>query len=245
MRSRFTFCLSAVLLFACASERGRDRPDAADSGGDASEFSCAPPSSIVQDVTCAVPDQICPGSCREGFAGVKAVGSIMCRCMDVGSGFGAQWICETATCDADAGTADAGTADAGTADAPPMDGSSSCPPFTFEPPSEPGCTTRQYDEIRAFTTPAEVQAYLEQPANAACNDCLVTELLACATELSCAQPAGNFLCCLNDTCGADMDCRTAALEGECRAEADAFTACLDTEPSCDWEIDSPPRVCFP
>lgn len=235
--------ITALLLVSCADEPPLLPVENLDSGPDMESF-CAPPSNIVQDVTCATPDEVCPGSCREGLAGVTGVGSLSCRCMDVGSGFGAQWICDTAACDIDAGILDAGTSDAGTGDAA-VDANSSCPPATIDGPTEPTCTASQYLELQEHTTEAEAQAFVDDPANANCTACTDLVVIACASERSCGQSYGNFACCVSDACGTDAECRRMAVQGVCRTEADAFLTCVRAEESCDWEAGSPPEVCFP
>jgi hypothetical protein len=240
MATRLTVLTAFTLvLSACSSER-RAPGFELDAGNDPSGFDCPIPEQVVSDVTCAITDQMCPGSCREGFAGVTAVGSIRCRCMDVGSGFGAQWICDTATCDADGGAMPDGGV--GMPDAGP---DPACPPLMATPPSAPGCTSSQLAEFRALMSQAEFDAFMAAPANAGCRSCLSAALLSCATARSCSQALGDFQCCLEAACGADMACRAAAVEGVCSGPADALVACVAAEDACTLDTEAPPAACFP
>jgi hypothetical protein len=221
-----------------------------DDGGVASDPSCPDPSSIVPDITCGSPrpEVSCMGSCAQTLDGIVGVGLSTCTCMDTGSGFGAQWVCDTTACDDPSMTSDAG---AGPIDPPTDSGTStpdaetSCPPATFDRPTEPGCSTSQLHEIMAIETQSDYDAFVADPANTECNNCLTLSALACATSLGCDDTAGELFCCLDAECGDDDACRDAAFTGACRSEADALTYCVGSLPSCGLNPLAPPAECFP
>jgi hypothetical protein len=168
--------------------------------------------------------------------------------MDTGSGFGGQWICDTTACD-DPGGADGGR-DAGPSDArvdsrtPPRD-AGTCSPVTIAEPTEPGCTSAQLDQVLRIGSQADYDAFVANPANANCNNCLTQFALACGTARGCDDSAGELVCCLDDTCGEDESCRNAAFTGACASEANDLTRCISSISPCALNPLAPPAVCFP
>lgn len=218
--------------------------------GGTGDPSCPDPSAIVPDITCGSPrpDVSCMGSCAQTLDGIVGVGLSTCTCMDTGSGFGAQWVCDTTACDG--ATSDAGTDGGGPIDPPadsgmPPTDAATCPPATFSRATEPACTTSQLYEVMRIETQADYDAFVADPANTACNTCMSQSALACATALGCDDTAGELLCCLEDRCGEDAACRDAAFTGVCRTEADALTFCVGSLPSCGLNPLAPPSECFP
>ncbi len=246
------FAVSLLLFTAlgCTSRIPGTPIDLTDDSGVSGDPSCPDPSSIVPDITCASPrpDVTCAGSCAQTLDGIVGVGLSTCTCMDTGSGFGAQWVCDTTACE-DPSMGDGGVdpidppADSGM---PPADASMPmCPPATFMRPTEPGCTTSQLYEIQRIETQSDYDAFVADPANADCNNCLSLAALACATSLGCDDEAGDLLCCLDDECGDDDVCRDAAFTGACRGDADTLSYCVAAIPSCGLNPLSPPAECFP
>jgi hypothetical protein len=249
IRGFFAVSLLLLIVAGCTSRVPGTPLFLDDDGGVTSDPSCPDPSSIVPDITCGSPrpDVSCMGSCAQTLDGIVGVGLSTCTCMDTGSGFGAQWVCDTTACD-DPSMGDAGTgpvdppADSGT---PPSDAAVSCPPATFTRPTEPGCSIDQLYEIMRIETQSDYDAFVADSANTECNTCLSLSALACATSLGCDDSAGELLCCLDDECGEDEACRDAAFTGACRSEADSLSYCVGSVPSCGLNPLAPPSECFP
>ena len=230
------FCLTfSLLLVACSSspDGGPGSIGLDDAGTDPNAYDRPMPSQVSQDVTCAIPDQSCAGSCRQGFAGVTGVGSLTCRCMDVGSGFGAQWICDESAC-GDAGVPSGGYA-----------GNGSRAPAVLPPPNVPDCSDAQGRELAAMTSQAQVDAFADAAANTDCVGCLLGAMLACATERDCGQAHGDVLCCLDNACGDELECRSDAIGTSCRSHFVTLVDCADADDVCALDTETPPAVCFP
>jgi hypothetical protein len=235
------------VLFALAAgcnSRVRDPGFWVPEDGGGTDPSCPDPSSIIPDITCGAerPEVLCAGSCGQTLEGVVGVGLSSCRCMDTGSGFGGQWICDTSACDGGGSDGGAG-ADGGTRTG--TDAGPSCAPRTFSPPSEPGCTTSQLYEIMSIVDQADYDAFVADPANTECNTCLSVSALSCATSMGCADEAGNVLCCLESECGEDVACRDAALTGACSSSMRTLNSCVTALPYCNLIPEAPPAECFP
>jgi hypothetical protein len=240
-------CALALLVTSACGQPGRNRVPSGDAGFIVTDPSCPAAENVLPDLTCGTeaPDRVCSGSCAQTLDGVVGVGLSTCRCIDSGSGFGGQWVCDTAACD-DATPGDAGTdtrtpTDAGVT----TDSAAVCPPAAFEPPSEPGCTTAQLYEVMSIETQADYDAFVADPDNTACNTCMSQSVLACGTSLGCDRVAGDLLCCFEDRCGDDDACRSAAIDGECGAEAQAVTRCVGSITACSLNPLAPPSECFP
>lgn len=240
--------LSSVCFVACTDRRAGTRASTDPASGDGGPVDprCWDPGSIVPDITCgsAMPDVVCPGSCAQTLDGIVGVGLSSCRCMDTGSGFGAQWICDTTACSD--GPADSGVPDGGSSIVTPgSDGGAMCAPVTVPQPTMATCTTAQYYDVRAIATQADYDAFAANPANAECMGCLAQVALACGTENGCAASAGQAFCCLDDTCGSDSACRSAAISGACASQVSDLNRCVAAIPICGLIPESPPAVCFP
>jgi len=249
------YLLFALLLLLClplttgCGVPGRDwLPPGGDSG--TTDPSCPDPGSIVPDITCgsAQPDRVCAGSCAQTLDGIVGVGLSSCRCVDTGSGFGGQWVCDTTGCDTPTPD-DAGT-DTSTVSPPDSSVTSDadvpmCPPATFDPPSEPGCTTSQLYEIMRIESQSQYDAFVADPDNVDCNNCMSLAALACGTARGCDSMAGDLLCCLEDNCGDDDVCRDAAFSGACGSQTDDFTYCVSSIGECALNPLAPPAECFP
>ncbi len=253
IRSFLLVSLLLLIALGCTSRLPGAPLGLGDGGVGDSDPSCPDPGSIVPDITCGSPrpDVSCMGSCAQTLDGIVGVGLSTCTCMDTGSGFGAQWVCDTTACDDPSMTSDAGTSDGGTTPpsdggtTTPSDGAASCPPATVSRPTTPACTTEQLYAVMRIETQSDYDAFAADPANDECNTCMSQSALACATSLGCDDEAGELLCCLDDACGDDGACQAAAFTGACRSEADALSSCADSVPSCGLNPLAPPAECFP
>ena len=248
-----------LLSLGCVSRGRSGGPSGVPRGGDgavadgevAADPSCWDPGSIVPDITCgsARPDVVCPGSCGQTLEGIVGVGLSRCRCMDNGSGFGPQWICDVSGCEtsgADGGTVTGTDGGAPIASDGGADAAAACPPVRYSEPTTPGCNFDQLDEFTRIASQADYDAFAANPANATCNNCITLATLACATSAGCAQPAGDLNCCFDARCATDdMPCREAAVRGECAAAAATVDACVSAIPGCGLNPATPPAACFP
>jgi len=253
LSNRFTLalvpCLLALLLSPGCTSRSRrsDSPiRVRDGGAPVSDPSCPGPEAIVPEITCGHerPDVLCAGSCAQTLDGIVGVGLSSCRCIDQGTGFGGQWICDTTGCEGPP-VADAGVPDERDAGSPPPPDAGVCPPATVARPTTPGCTTSQRYEIMSIETQADYDAFVANPANTDCNNCLSQSALACGTSHGCDGSAGELLCCLEDNCGEDDTCRNAAFTGVCATEANGLTRCVSGISACALIPPTPPAECFP
>jgi len=229
-----------VLAGGCTNTRSSGRRGPADDGG-TSDPSCWDPSSIVPGITCgtARPEVACPGSCAQTLDGIVGVGLSTCRCMDTGSGLGAQWICDTSGCES--GADGAVPSDGGAR----SDAGGACAPYRFAAPAAPGCTLEQRAEIARIESDLDFYDFLAAPANAECVDCLTASVLACGTSMGCDDEGGALQCCLEATCGADETCRQSALRGACDSTTMALTSCVSALSACNLDPLAPPAECFP
>lgn len=135
--------------------------------------------------------------------------------------------------------------DTGTTPMVDAGGTTMCDPVVIPLPTEPGCTAEQGDALMMALADGEAafSAWLDDPANAGCVDCINEGITACSTMNGCDDEAGNLLCCLEDACpSGDGACVNGATMGACSTQNGAFSSCAQATIGDTCNI---PAECFP